>query len=212
MNANISVDGLNYQVVLSDPDDHIQKHMLGGTPYEHGMLRDMANRVSRDGCIVDAGANIGNHSLYLTAMNFYVMAFEPDPTLSECIEQSMALNGFYNMEVQYAGLGSENTTAEIVQQADDNVGAQSLRVGRGNIPVYELDEFMVTPSAIKIDVEGMELKVLHGARETIARARPLLYVESPDWAPLAKWAKSNNYVRKARFNSTPTYLLVPETT
>jgi FkbM family methyltransferase len=143
-------------------------------------------------------------------MGFYVMAFEPDPVLAGCIEQSMALNGFYNMEVQCAGLGSETTTAEIVPQVDGNVGAQSLRVGRGSIPVYELDEFMVSPSVIKIDVEGMEFKVLHGARETIARSRPVMYVESADWAPLAEWAKANSYVRKAKFNDTPTYLLVPE--
>jgi FkbM family methyltransferase len=210
VNANIAVDGLNYQVVLSDPEDHIQKHMLNGEPYEHDMLRDMAGRVGANGWIVDVGANIGNHSLYLTAMGFYVMAFEPDPLLAKCIQSSMEINQFYNMEVQCAGLGSENTTAEIVTQLNGNIGAQSLRVGRGDIPVYQLDEFMVNPSVIKIDVEGMEFKVLYGARETIARSRPVLYVESSDWKPLAEWAKDNNYVRKARFNSTPTYLLVPE--
>jgi len=207
VNANISVDGVDYQIVLTNPDDHIQKHLLGGEPYEHKMLRDMANRCR--GVVVDAGANIGNHTLYMASRGFPVFAFEPDPVLADAIVQSAELNGLNNVHVAPIGLGSEATTARLIDGPNGNVGGQSLKVDRPGVDVLPLDEFDIPASIIKIDVEGMEFKVLHGAQKTIAKYRPLLYVEGHRWGPLAKWAKDNGYVRKAKFNASPTYLLVP---
>lgn len=207
MNASIEVDEIRYEVVLSNPDDHIQKHLLSGAPYEHGMLKDMASRAK--GVVVDAGANIGNHTLYMAKKGFPVFAFEPDPVLADCIVESAKLNGLNHVHVASIGLGSEPTVARLVDGPDGNLGGQSLKVGKGDVFVLPLDEFDIPASVIKIDVEGMEFKVLHGARETIAKYRPLLYVEAHRWGPLAKWAKANGYVRKAKFNSSPTYLLVP---
>lgn len=210
MNANIVVDGVDYVVALSDPDDHIQKHLLLGTPYEWGMLRHMASRAS--GLVVDAGANIGNHALYLSARGLPVVAFEPDHVLADYIRISADLNGFGRLSVLEEALGSERTTARLVAPDEGNVGMTSLKVGRGTIPVFPLDDFRLAPAAIKIDVEGMELKVLHGARETIALHRPLLYVEAhPDgYAALAQWAADHDYERRARFNATPTYYFAPK--
>jgi len=210
MPANIAVDGVEYSVALSDPEDHIQKHLLLGTPYEWPMLRHMASRVS--GLVVDAGANIGNHALYLAARGIPVLAFEPDATLARHIRISADLNGFGHVEVFEEALGSERTTARLVAPDDGNVGMTSLKVGRGTIPVFPLDDFRLAPQAIKVDVEGMELKVLHGARETISVHRPLLYIEAhPDaYAPLAEWMADYGYERRARFNATPTYYYAPK--
>ena len=48
------------------------------------------------------------------------------------------------------------------------------------VPVFPLDEVydLNRLRLIKIDVEGMELDVLHGAERTIGRFRPILYVEN----------------------------------
>ena len=209
MNATIETDGITYEVALSDPADHIQKHMLGGTPYEHGMLQDMAARCK--GVVVDVGANIGNHAVYMAAKGFPVFAFEPDQTLADCIVESAKLNGFNHLCVAAAALGSEPGFGRLVAAPEGNVGAQSVNVKSGDIPILTLDDFDISAAVLKIDVEGMEMKVLHGARETIRKHRPLLYIEAhkKDYKRLAQWAKKNEYVRKARFNSTPTYLYVP---
>jgi len=210
MNAHISVKETEYFVVLSDPEDHIQRHLLTGTPYEYGMLRHMTARA--DGLVVDVGANIGNHSLYLASMGVEVVGFEPDPVLASCAALSARLNDFPHMEVLNEALGSERTTARLVAYEEGNSGMTSLKVGRGTIPVSPLDDFKMAPSIIKIDVEGMELKVLHGARETIALHRPLLYVEAHDgeYAELAQWMADHGYERRSRFNATPTYYYAPK--
>jgi FkbM family methyltransferase len=211
MNAHITADGVTYEVVLTDETDHIQSQMLGGTPYEHEMLRSIAGRA--DGLVVDAGANIGNHSLYLAARGLEVVAFEPDPVLALAIAFSGELNQFDHLRVEPVALGAKRTTARIVPGPEGNVGAQSLKLERAGVTVLPLDEYGFSPSAIKIDVEGMEMHVLAGARETIARSRPILYVEARDrknYRRLAEWSAANRYTRKARFNRTPTYLFVPE--
>ena len=210
MNAQIAVDGVEYAVALTDPDDHIQSVLVQGVPYEHEMLRSIAGRA--DGLVVDAGANIGNHSLYLCARGLEVVAFEPDPVLALCIAFSGEMNQFDHLRVEPVALGAERTTARLVAGPEGNVGAQSLKVGRAGVPVVPLDEYDLAPSVIKIDVEGMEMHVLRGAAETIARHRPILYVEAHKrvYNRLADWARANRYTRKAKFNRSPTYLFVPE--
>ena len=65
------------------------------------------------------------------------------------------------------------------------------------VPIATLDSYALTAChLIKIDVEGMERNVLEGARATIARHQPLLYVENnkPERSSdLIQWLLSNHY-------------------
>ncbi len=56
------------------------------------------------------------------------------------------------------------------------------------VPSLTVDEFVsaqqLRPRLIKVDVEGAELAVLHGMRETLAEHRPTLMLEvHPQWQP-----------------------------
>ena len=84
-----------------------------------------------------------------------------------------------------------------------NLGSTELSTHRGTVPANShltatIDELFPCTSVafIKADVEGMELEILRGAEATIARCRPILYVEDDrkqNSAALRSWLISHGY-------------------
>ena len=114
-----------------------------------------------------------------------VIAYEPQRVIHQMLCANLALNGITN--VQRAACGSRVVSAaspacpSSITRAHNNFGGISLGTGGPSEPVdiipvdalgLERCDFM------KIDVEGMEGEVLAGATSTIARFRPVLYVEN----------------------------------
>ncbi len=65
---------------------------------------------------------------------------------------------------------------------------------------------------MKIDVEGMESAVVHGARAMLLRARPAVYIEAATdeaFAAVDALLSPLGYEPEAQFNATPTWLFVP---
>lgn len=210
--ALVSADGCSYRVSLSDPADYIQSSLVrDGVPYELEMLRDIVSR--NVGRVIDIGANIGNHTLFLAASGCSVDAFEPDLALCHHIEASARLNAFESVTVHPVALGDAEGWGSLLTVDPANIGMQQVVVGAGDVPVVPLDSFALTGvGTIKVDVEGMELPVLAGAKQTIARERPLLYVEAvgEQYPLLAALLEGWQYRRVAKFNVTPTYLFAPK--
>ncbi|MDH5822987.1 FkbM family methyltransferase [Luteimonas sp. RD2P54] len=208
----------SYLLVLPDAEtDYLQKLIHeSGKPYEEEMLQDMAARIAPGDLVLDVGANIGNHAIYLAAIGgARVVAFEPQSGLAEAIVEAATLNLLGRLvDVRACGLGRSRGVARISQDRPDNLGAQALAIGEGDIEVLPLDEieFDAPVAMIKIDVEGMELDVLEGAANLIARDRPLVYVESQDEASfrrLSRWMLQHGYGYWETFNATPTHLFRP---
>lgn len=197
--------------------DYIQRFIFeNGIPYELDMLRDMRRRVPPGSLIVDVGANIGNHTLYMAAIaHCRVIAFEPNSELAEALSHSLSDNDLADrVEVVRHGVGATIGKAEFRGSIPHNLGAQSLQVGSGSIPVTTLDQFEFSDSikAIKIDAEGMEKAILEGAVGLIQRHRPLLYIESADEASFREiytTLAEIGYLLWDTFNVTPTHLFVP---
>ena len=209
--------GRSYEILLPDPDDHIQKSILRtGEPYELEMLRDMRMRLAPGDLVLDIGANVGNHTLYLAAIaDARVIAFEPNVHLAEGIAVSAARNALDGqIKVRAFAVGAAAGHATFARLTPENLGAQALALGAGSIEVMPLDALGIEGPvrALKIDVEGMEIDVLAGAVNLIGRDRPLLYVESHDSAAfreVAHFAQEHGYSYWETFNVTPTNLFVP---
>ena len=61
---------------------------------------------------------------------------------------------------------------------------------------------------IKIDAEGCELDILHGAMETIKESKPAIFIEAntiPELHKIYKVLAPLGYWVEAKFNATPTY-------
>ncbi|HEV2929907.1 MAG TPA: FkbM family methyltransferase, partial [Propionibacteriaceae bacterium] len=85
--------GNRYRIRDPGGGGRVAKILRSGTPYEAGVLADMAS-LGLTGAAVDVGANIGNHSLWLAVVcGLSVEAFEPDPANLSRLRHNVALNG-----------------------------------------------------------------------------------------------------------------------
>src|SRR3990167_2424357 len=75
--------------------------------YEFEMLEFIRNNIER-GVMVDVGANIGNHTLYLAkyCANI-VLAFEPFPDTHQLLESNILQNKICNVQPINFGLSNE---------------------------------------------------------------------------------------------------------
>ncbi len=78
-----------------------------------------------------------------------------------------------------AQLGAGSYTAANFNAVCNPGGCELSESGASEVQVVTLDEFHLDRlDFLKADVEGMELEVLKGAEQTIARCRPLIYAEN----------------------------------
>ena len=109
------------------------------------------------------------------------IAFEPQPRMYELLRENIEQNNLQNVSAHQLALGAVFGKAglpSIDYDRQDNFGGVPLVPG-SDIKVATLDSFNLDAcNLIKIDVEGMEADVLAGAKETIKRHHPLLYVEN----------------------------------
>ncbi|EDT41220.1 FkbM family methyltransferase [Burkholderia ambifaria] len=216
--CELHVGDTYYRVLLPHAaTDYIQGRINSERrPYELSMLEDMASRVHPGQLVLDVGANIGNHALYMAMVcGCEVIAFEPNAELCDALRRSIDANeAGERMTVRQCAVGAANGKGKFAEFHLDNIGAQSVKVGEGDIDIVALDAlaFDAPVKLIKIDVEGMELDVLRGASKLLEKYRPLIYVECLDegqFFDVAGHLAEFSYGYWETFNATPTHLFVP---
>lgn len=136
--------------------------------------------------VVSAGGNIGVHLIPLSQIvgeQGRVITFEPQAFIRErLLMPNLEMNGCTNVHVYEDALGAQLGEAFFPQldyTMPNNFGGMELRdKGPNRVKVMALDDFSLERlDMLMLDVEGFELPALFGARETIKRCRPYLYIE-----------------------------------
>lgn len=175
-----SARGLSF--ILSPPESVDGSIYIYGI-YEQRLLNLLENKI-HGGVMLDVGANIGNHALYL-AKNFEkIICLEPNPVVGQRLKTNILINNITNIRVIEIGLGDENADLPFRSNTSGNLGGGSFRdIGfpvSHILPVRIADEILSEFSPVtlvKIDVEGFEDRVLRGMRRIIARDRPVVVFE-----------------------------------
>ncbi len=155
-----------------------------GGPYEPALLERIYEQ-QFSGLAVDAGAHIGNHTLWLAVVcGLDVVAFEPTSAVEQ-LRHNIELNALdERVRVEDCALGTKAGFARAVDkgrfvEAPWKTMATSLEPGAEGVQLRSLDSFELQDVAVlKADVEGMEADVLRGGRATIERDKPVIYAES----------------------------------
>ena len=146
----------------------------------------LAGYAPPDGVAIDAGANIGAHTVALARAvgpRGAVIAAEPQRILFQILCANLALNEIRNVHAFHCALGAAVGRTKIPfvdYRQEDNFGGIAAGAERGEfVRVRTVDGFSLPKlDLLKIDVEGWEAEVLRGAAEAIKRHRPVLYVEA----------------------------------
>ncbi len=173
------------RMMFHDNDAYIGRSLnVSGTYSEEEIL--LWQQIIRPGwTVVEVGANIGAHTVWFAkavGTSGRVVAIEPQRHLHHMLCGNLALNDVKNVVVMAAAMGDAVGTIavpEVDYAKPGNFGGISLGGDKGEaVAMVTLDSLGVAPDFIKVDVEGMEAGVIRGARQTIERHRPVLYVEN----------------------------------
>lgn len=217
------IHGRDFQFVTTHDRDPIQRKWRKGVFYEPKELEEIKQFFPWGGTFVDIGANVGNHSLFVAGFMKpgKVIPFEPNPAAYRILMANIAINGFTELfDLRHLGLGLADRAADgfAMDFQPRNLGGTKMRESEeGELEVITGDAALAgeMPDMIKVDVEGMEMQVLGGLEETIARARPILLLEIDDEndAAFKDWVGAHDYdVVKSvrRYQNNTNYVLCPK--
>ena len=134
--------------------------------------------------MLDIGSSHGSYS-YLTLLHptLSIYSFEPYKPVYDDFVNILATNKMERIFPKNIALSNIETTCEMKRGYGKNLGMKQLdkkTFGNGTVKVQTLDSlFFDKIDAIKIDVEGHEIEVLEGAKETLLKTKPkYLQIES----------------------------------
>ena len=156
--------------------------------WELGEYNEVMQHISEKNVAIDIGAHVGLWSNRLVKDFKHVHCFEPVPKHIECWHKNVTKE-FNNVDLYNVALSNIEGTntlnvctinsgmSTFTPKEYTNVGKWSkVEVKTRPLDSYDFDKI----DFIKIDVEDHEYKLLLGAKETIKKHKPVLYIEVAD--------------------------------
>ncbi len=182
-------------------------------------LIEARRRFHGDGVVaIDGGANIGVHAIeWATAMTGWgsVIAIEAQERIYYALAGNIAINNCFNAIAMHAAIASApgviripspdyltpsnfgglelkpRADTEFIGQAIDYSDDKTVAVQQISLDAMGLSRV----DLIKLDVEGMEMEALEGARQLIETCRPVVIVDigKVGAEPLRAWLEERGY-------------------
>jgi len=179
-----SIAGKNSNFWITTPEEYFRVNQFHG---EEQILRDLMDEVRPSDVFFDVGANIGTYTCPLAEIADRVVSFEPHPVNAKRLRENVRLNDYEVIVVEAALSDSEGKIALATEENAIGSGEHAItfKEGQESIIVHSMtgDQLVSNgripcPSVVKVDVEGAEVSVLSGLRQSIALDRcRIVYVE-----------------------------------
>lgn len=181
---------LPYKIILKassgikmklDPKNYVDSHIIQKGAYESEVLNSITEKIQANDVLWDIGANIGYHSLsakYLCP-NLNIISFEPDYRNFDILYSNMIMN---KLDINLVNIAlSDEIGCSKLFSVDGNNGMSTLNpwheftwnrqphlIGCTTGDFLISNQYLPSPTIIKLDVEGHEFKVLLGLKNTLA--------------------------------------------
>lgn len=162
-----------------------------GSDQHNDGFKDCVKMCRDKACVFDIGAHIGLTTLPIASVladGGLVVSFEPSDANRRYLSHHVRRNGLSDL-VRLEGVlvGESDSDRVDFYESDDVSGMNSaaeVELGEGYRSVarcqVSIDSYCakhnLEPQVIKIDVEGAEIAVLRGAKNTLRRAQPIIFL------------------------------------
>lgn len=151
---------------------------------ERPVIQRLLSEIEQEDVFYDVGANVGTYACLCTAVCEHVVAFEPVPENRDRLKENLSLNANADRWTVVPVALSDMHGSATMERHGELPGSGAHRFAEDGELIVDQEsadsliesEGLPTPDVVKIDVEGAELSVLEGMRETLSSVR-LLYCE-----------------------------------
>lgn len=184
--------------LILELSEHIDYTIFMQGYFDKFILENFILNRSKEVILIDVGANIGAISISAALQGVQVIAFEPSPAICKKFSANIKANSLDNIILNQTALGNQYQANSgiidfYVQPANSgtssalrawNPGKQVPKIIQ--IVISTLDDYIDSNSLVhrsgqewilKIDVEGMELNVLEGAKKFLTEFNPVIVME-----------------------------------
>ena len=148
--------------------------------------------ITKDAIVFDVGSNMGYVSIAMSKLvgnKGKVFAFEAIPDTAKRCKRQLELNNCNNVQLIDKALSDEFTKVEFRIPDRGDAHSMASMVWHKNVKdvkCIEIDTIVIdleeqfkdlSPSFLKIDVEGSEGKVILGMKQLIKRCNPVIFIE-----------------------------------
>jgi FkbM family methyltransferase len=177
---------VNFGSFLVIENDLIGQFMINHGFWENHLIYIYSNLIKPTDTILDAGANIGFHTVQFARLGSKVYAYDPQPMVFNILSANILINGVTEKVEQYRlGLSDKVGTMkmESLSKHDQkngmhNFGGRGLTNDETGEESVELVTFDRDVDVIKIDIQGSEIYAFRGMESVIDRCEPWIMLEN----------------------------------
>jgi len=186
----INIHGLRFQY-FSNRQDSLWSHAIYDFKYfEPSTIALFISELlkNKSGSFVDIGSHSGLFGIIAMKLGYSITMCEPNPALRKNQQINIMLNDETKVSHQlfcvalganrdsrtlWVGGSKHSAVSTLSDDHRDSRLKKTLLVNQ-----YSMDDLGLSPTIIKIDVEGYETQVLQGGMKTIMRNKPVIIMEA----------------------------------